>query len=780
MKKRILAFAVTLTLVFALIPLIAAAQTPGKAILPGEKIQLVYSGWGTELERNEDEITTTVTDDNRMGFAVRFENTVDFAGYNYLVFDMKADNAEFFENMAVFRAFVSNGADWSNPNAITEMDWDVGGNFNVMGGSASGDWPGTKADSPVKNFPANEWVTVWVDLNDCVGGKENIDLATIKAIGLVFFDQGAGTVLNFRKFGVSNEKDGSDIVWPEPTVPTQSGIDYESVTDCIITGVTFSFKNGKEIPAGATPLQDATINLTTEKFSIPAGYNIEAFSTDGGMTWKAGNVTEAQVIKMLNKGMELWLCFKDYNSNAKKPQGSGNEHNIIAFGKIEGRPAVPRLAINYEIAADKSGATNGDWVLVERGGPTAVRTGIQIGVASGRAVDERGFGQFFQTTGIPVLEARRTQYFVRTAPDASGGTFTPASRTRRINAAGLQKVPRYSVREKAAKGNNPATAIIRVRANTGVIMGDRRADEYTARTDIDVLTFTGDIQLWMNATARRPMSAKQVISRTSSVPVPTPTPPPLEELKINFEYYEVITNSLDYTDRDGVFSASYEYGAVFGAYHYSRPLTQTELNNWSHGGALFDADMNEVGEDGNWPTFYSDTNGHFVMGFPANLEVGSYTYTLYHIINGVTVSASIEFVYNPVSITIDTYEIRIDGGYLHVCHYGGSAMDEGQNGFIVGDFQYSRPLTQQGLDNFWHAGNLFDANGNYVNDLVEIDGHQYTRLVVWACKCGRYAMWFPDSMTEAGIYTYELRLTIDGILVTASIDFEYSGRSSNP
>jgi hypothetical protein len=270
----------------------------------------------------------------------------------------------------------------------------------------------------------------------------------------------------------------------------------------ILYGRTFSFKSGKEIPADAAENRGAFINLTLETFALPEGTTVQAFSTDGGEKWTAGSVTEAQIVKMLNRGMELWLCTKDYNRNAKKPQGSGNEHNIIAFAKINKRPAAPRLAVNYAICADPTGKTAGDWVLAEKGGSTAVRENIQVGAASGKRVDDRGFGQFFPDTGIPVLEAKRTQYFIRFAPKAENdGSFTPASRTRRINAAGVGRAPRYRERN----------GVIKVRANTYVSLNGGAA-RLSPKADIPFTA--GTAELWMAATARRPASAKQTITIT--------------------------------------------------------------------------------------------------------------------------------------------------------------------------------------------------------------------------------------------------------------------------
>jgi len=69
-------------------------------------------------------------------------------------------------------------------------------------------------------------------------------------------------------------------------------------------------------------------------------------------------------------------------------------------------------------------------------------------------LDERGFGQFFPQSGIPIMDLDsankqvRANYFVRYAPQFSAGTneYTAASRERRITASGVQRLPKFTVR----------------------------------------------------------------------------------------------------------------------------------------------------------------------------------------------------------------------------------------------------------------------------------------------------------------------------------------------
>lgn len=298
-------------------------------------------------------------------------------------------------------------------------------------------------------------------------------------------------------------------------------IDYSNSAEggLVLHGKTFSFKSGKQIPADAEHTDDVSISLTDETITFADGFPaIEAYSTDGGVKWKAGSLTDAQVAKLLNKGMELWLCYKNYNSNAKKPQGSGNEHNIVAFPKINERPKAPKLTINYALAADTNGKSLGAWVLSEKGGSKAVRDKIEIGIPVmngnklGKTVNNDGFGRFYDDRGICVkpltgTKPERSAYFIRIAPEErANGTYTAAGRHRRIRASGELKAPRYKINIKGE------TAAISVRANTYVTMNGTTTP-YTTKTPVNVLNAAGNIEIWQGATVRKPASAKQILTR---------------------------------------------------------------------------------------------------------------------------------------------------------------------------------------------------------------------------------------------------------------------------
>lgn len=82
---------------------------------------------------------------------------------------------------------------------------------------------------------------------------------------------------------------------------------------------------------------------------------------------------------------------------------------------------------------------------------------------------------------------------------------------------------------------------------------------------------------------------------------------------------------------------------ISGTFSYSRKLTEEERADWSHGGRLYDNNGNEIGQEGNWPSFWSEPDGKFAVEFPQSLPSGHYTYELYQIISGQYVSDQVSF-----------------------------------------------------------------------------------------------------------------------------------------
>jgi hypothetical protein len=292
--------------------------------------------------------------------------------------------------------------------------------------------------------------------------------------------------------------------------------------DVLVPGVTFSFRSGDR-PADAATLPGAYIDLAAETFTIPPGYSIQGYSINGGRTWIAGNLTQDAFVNLLNRDLDLWLCYRDFNANSRKPQGSDAAHNIIAFPRIGKRAPRPALVINYEIGANNG--ESGDFLLIRRNSTETIqdiKNTIEIGradSATGRTVDSRHFGKFYDgaTNGIPLPpmmdgKASRAVYFIRTAPKDNGdNTFTAAGKVRKITVRGPARPTNRRINYK--------TEILRLsRGDTYAIGSGSWSDALTQRLDLDVLehiTNGNVIRIKRVATASRPATTIQTIQPIS-------------------------------------------------------------------------------------------------------------------------------------------------------------------------------------------------------------------------------------------------------------------------
>jgi hypothetical protein len=269
-----------------------------------------------------------------------------------------------------------------------------------------------------------------------------------------------------------------------------AGIDY-SDDDIIIPGSESGF----------------SINLSKETITMPSAFTIVSFSTDGGAKWKAAKARTFDVAKFpkfFNKDLTLHLSDKPIERATKKPP----EDSTVAFPKINKRPPVPKLVVNYLIGADNTGGSSGDWVLSAKGGSTAIKAGIQIGAPDWdkkeRVVNSSGYGRFYEgsTVGIPVREAPRKAfkmaYFFRAEPKADGTVYTAASKAKRISVMSERKAPSYKVKKN----------IIKVKAGTSMVTMEGDVTSFSNKGEVNVKNHEGTIALWINATAKKPASAR--------------------------------------------------------------------------------------------------------------------------------------------------------------------------------------------------------------------------------------------------------------------------------
>jgi hypothetical protein len=295
----------------------------------------------------------------------------------------------------------------------------------------------------------------------------------------------------------------------DPTDPNDpfygaEGIDYESVRDIILYGSINNFEDRR-----------FWINLTRETINVPSDYSIVGFSITNGDKWRAVSSRPFDnffLSRLLNNQSTIVIT----NNLNVKPRRPAEGAVTVTFPTIAGRPRTPRLVANYQIAEDRTGATTGQWVLSVPRGAESKKDGLQIAVADStrRVPNNRGWGKFHNEdatyNGIQIVPLRspnskpaRVTYLYRLEPKG-GDRPIAASRARRVTVFSQQRAPTYSERNNA----------VRLRANTYVSMNGEPPVIYTEKTDFTVLNITGNIEIWMAATIRRPASAKQVINRT--------------------------------------------------------------------------------------------------------------------------------------------------------------------------------------------------------------------------------------------------------------------------
>ncbi|MCL2082741.1 MAG: leucine-rich repeat protein [Oscillospiraceae bacterium] len=238
------------------------------------------------------------------------------------------------------------------------------------------------------------------------------------------------------------------------------------------------------------------INLSKETIDLGSFVPAELDTGDG--RWKPIKdlLSDEKFPKLLKK--DLMLKLKDTGGT------------VVEFPQINKRSPLPKLVINYAIAADLTGATAGEWVLATKNSEI-VKEGIQFGVAGsdtrgriykGKSVDENGWSSFLpgETNGVCVEQidlaygkVSKRVYFYRVEPKkGNNGSYTAGSVQKKFKVLSLQKPPKYKL-----KGLQ-----IKVKANTYV-----NGTLYTEKTLLSVSA--GDI-IWQAATAKKPASARQI------------------------------------------------------------------------------------------------------------------------------------------------------------------------------------------------------------------------------------------------------------------------------
>jgi len=224
-------------------------------------------------------------------------------------------------------------------------------------------------------------------------------------------------------------------------------------------------------------------------------------------------LTDDALAGLLNKKLDLWLCVAGFNPNLKKPQGSGDMNDIIAFTTINKRAAAPAVAVNYRI-----GAENNEFVLTRKGSTiSSFKNGIEIGrenPATGRTVCSKHFGKFYgvdgttngiKLTGLVSGKQSKAVYFIRTAPQYENDVYTAASKPKKISVKGLAKPTNRKINYK--------TEMIKLRKDdmySGAQSLTVEAKSFDQNVSAEI-TNGREIRINRAATDKKPATVPQVI-----------------------------------------------------------------------------------------------------------------------------------------------------------------------------------------------------------------------------------------------------------------------------
>ncbi len=288
--------------------------------------------------------------------------------------------------------------------------------------------------------------------------------------------------------------------------PSSSGIEYDlNVNDYNVTADD----------------NTSALNLLTETFTVASH---TGYSVDGGAKWKTGGLTPKAFASLLNKGGTLHLATE---MQGKAPKAGSL---IIKFPTIAMRPKATKYVVNYEIAADNTGLTNGGWVITVKGGQEPIRNGVIIAATDGKKTivpdsqSQMSYGTFPAEGGINVADIAangkqaKQLYYISTSPIATG-TITPMSKTQKLRIKGISKPP--------SQTRNYKKEVIKGKVNMMVYFGDTFGDNAAnlfgpltkeeAKKGVDmskylVETGTSIAHIWINASAKKPATAKAVVT----------------------------------------------------------------------------------------------------------------------------------------------------------------------------------------------------------------------------------------------------------------------------
>ncbi|MCL2031244.1 MAG: hypothetical protein FWG93_06825 [Oscillospiraceae bacterium] len=357
-----------------------------------------------------------------------------------------------------------------------------------------------------------------------------------------------------------------------PNIPWEPGIMPPGDDDIlIIPAATAAGSVAPPLPPSAPWVLDLTNELLKPDEEAPP-FNIAGYSLNGGARWKKGAPTPRAVKSLFSRGGTLVLTDR-MNARGKAPfAGSGDEPAavLLTFSRINPAPKAPfRLLISYNLLADATGATTGAWTLVDRGDHSAeaavVRDNLRIAWAKdGKNATVVGkeyvknadksdwifddttghtFGRFPVTgdsnrsDGLAVAVEQgkiktQTYRLKLAAKEEADGSFTPASRERKIQVLNQRKPPKVKVnyRKEIIELRNGMTMVFgadvadlenRAESTPGGYLAEEGKSlvglsREEAQTPILLESYLDEtettVTFWRSATATRPASVKQTLT----------------------------------------------------------------------------------------------------------------------------------------------------------------------------------------------------------------------------------------------------------------------------
>ncbi len=278
--------------------------------------------------------------------------------------------------------------------------------------------------------------------------------------------------------------------------------------------------DAKNYSISAFGQSSVSLNLYTGELIVPKEYVVAGYSIDGGMNWKKGALDSRTLTKLFDKGMSLIL------TNKMDGRDSADDALEIMFPDIEKRPAPPKVVVNYSIFADKTGATNGNWTLTEKGSSTPL-TNFEIALTDGKkdiiADKETGleYGSFPKKgISVPGLlssgKQAKVQYFVRTPAIVSNDLCIPPSKPAKVKVGGIGKAPNAARDYKNEIIKGKADLSVYLGAIVGTNSGSMSTlTKATAKSGVDISSYldtsSNIAYAWTAATDKKPASAKAVI-----------------------------------------------------------------------------------------------------------------------------------------------------------------------------------------------------------------------------------------------------------------------------